>query len=568
MRLIPTPGISAAALIDMMARLRPQHAAMLSQLGSAIASGSMDLHSFCTYVRASIGGTVLFDALLALQGVADATSGMPSSAQALCEHCLDCAHANGSAHGCAPQCNVRGCAAVAHMKTTMRAHFETCAAPGECKTCDSWCRLRSLERSLARTRPAPIAASVPLMRCTDGGAPTRAQALQPAHIALGCSPCALSGAASMSAHYLQPMPSHGHAPAPPALQPLAAPPMAAARALPPLAPAHPALCALRVRGAVPLATAAAPMATAAAPMATAAAPMATAEAPMATAAAPIATAAAPIAVPLAPMLRSAPSVAPAPASAVATAPVMAVAAAPPMAPPTPARVVAAMHAPAAAPVPARVVSKALMASAASSAAPAQAVAAPMAAAAAAAVAVAVAAVAAAAAAAAPVASPAVARGAMGTMAAVRASVAPTAAQCQTPTNPSPPLRAVPHEPLARHQTPARKRAIVALSAPPETIEAAPRVAAAVVAPPGASSAAGMLMLLACSALGEIACNSTNSPLASPCGSPRESPLRQRKRPKAADAEIAQPVAPAAAPFAWGSHSRYGYSHGVSYETRA
>ena len=547
MRLIPTPGISAAALIDMMARLRPQHAAMLSQLGSAIASGSMDLHSFCTYVRASIGGTVLFDALLALQGVADATSGMPSSAQALCEHCLDCAHANGSAHGCAPQCNVRGCAAVAHMKTTMRAHFETCAAPGECKTCDSWCRLRSLERSLARTRPAPIAASVPLMRCTDGGAPTRAQALQPAHIALGCSPCALSGAASMSAHYLQPMPSHGHAPAPPALQPLAAPPMAAARALPPLAPAHPALCALRVRGAVPLATAAAPMATAAAP---------------------IATAAAPIAVPLAPMLRSAPSVAPAPASAVATAPVMAVAAAPPMAPPTPAQVVAAMHAPAAAPVPARVVSKALMASAASSAAPAQAVAAPMAAAAAAAVAVAVAAVAAAAAAAAPVASPAVARGAMGTMAAVRASVAPTAAQCQTPTNPSPPLRAVPHEPLARHQTPARKRAIVALSAPPETIEAAPRVAAAVVAPPGASSAAGMLMLLARSALGEIACNSTNSPLASPCGSPRESPLRQRKRPKAADAEIAQPVAPAAAPFAWGSHSRYGYSHGVSYETRA
>lgn len=96
--------IVAAKVLDAMLQLRPDLVARLSHFTEEILSGEMTARDFCTAVRTQIGGTLLLDAMLMVQGQQPIIE--TSVARSTFEHCCSCSDS---------ACVVPGCLAMREM---------------------------------------------------------------------------------------------------------------------------------------------------------------------------------------------------------------------------------------------------------------------------------------------------------------------------------------------------------------------------------------------------------------------------------------------------------------------
>ncbi len=129
---VSSQSVSAHTFCDTLVRLAPEHADTI--LAIARQTG-LELRQFCAAVRREIGGTLLFDAVLAMRG-----SQLPARSHAdvvaLVEHCVRCR---------SPGCTRADCLALRSMLSVMKMHAAACAVPAElaCQTCDQWHTMRS-----------------------------------------------------------------------------------------------------------------------------------------------------------------------------------------------------------------------------------------------------------------------------------------------------------------------------------------------------------------------------------------------------------------------------------------
>lgn len=137
--------ISAPALIDAMARVRPDAGVILAKFSEKICSGEITSpHAFVDLVSAELGGTVLLDALLLLKGAPMTT---PKSAgevplrAKLLRHAMAC-----PANTSTTSCPIPGCSAMAQMVHTLRAHASNCREATTCRTCIRWHNLLCTSR--------------------------------------------------------------------------------------------------------------------------------------------------------------------------------------------------------------------------------------------------------------------------------------------------------------------------------------------------------------------------------------------------------------------------------------
>jgi len=101
---VPCAMIVAAKILDAMVQLRPDLVAQLSHFADDITSGKMTARDFCTAVRTQIGGTLLLDAMLMVQGKQPLLEA--SLARSTFEHSSSCSDS---------ECAVPGCLAMREM---------------------------------------------------------------------------------------------------------------------------------------------------------------------------------------------------------------------------------------------------------------------------------------------------------------------------------------------------------------------------------------------------------------------------------------------------------------------
>jgi len=139
--------VSPAAVVEAMIRLSPSHTETILALMNE--SGG-DLTTFCRSVRSRIGGSLLFDTVLLLQG-GKATGG-GSGPKQLFVHAVSCR---------TPSCPHPGCTQLRSMFTQLRQHSQHCSKP-QCQMCTQHQKVRdaTMRARAAFARPSPASAVV------------------------------------------------------------------------------------------------------------------------------------------------------------------------------------------------------------------------------------------------------------------------------------------------------------------------------------------------------------------------------------------------------------------------
>lgn len=132
-------AINAVDFLRVLIHLRPS---MESKILALARETRLELTPFCAAVRREIGGTLLFDAMMLLQGSAMTTE--MSAAAALVRHGVECR---------APQCGLKGCRELRGIFSNMKAHAQGCAER-TCRTCGHWRMVRDKMKSARRPRLA------------------------------------------------------------------------------------------------------------------------------------------------------------------------------------------------------------------------------------------------------------------------------------------------------------------------------------------------------------------------------------------------------------------------------
>lgn len=141
--------ISMNDLCTAMVKLQPDDAASIVDCAKSSAG---DPKKFCRAVQAEIGGTLLFDAMMALRGgSSESRQHKPEGAVALFEHACECR---------APSCGRTDCLELRGMLSALKAHAQQCKEEG-CMTCRQWQRTRDAMRR-ARARPTSAAKTTPV----------------------------------------------------------------------------------------------------------------------------------------------------------------------------------------------------------------------------------------------------------------------------------------------------------------------------------------------------------------------------------------------------------------------
>jgi len=104
----------------------------------------LELLTFCRGIRETIGGTLLFDAVMLLRGSKDLNRDS-GAAMELYEHCLTCQ---------APSCSRQDCLELRGMLSSLKAHWQSCDVPKRkrCRTCLQWQAVRDRMKSARAER--------------------------------------------------------------------------------------------------------------------------------------------------------------------------------------------------------------------------------------------------------------------------------------------------------------------------------------------------------------------------------------------------------------------------------
>lgn len=144
--------ISPAALINAMARLKPEASEHIALLADEVYHGRISgPHAFADRVREIFGGTILLDALLLVKGapmVSSASDGDFGLRGELFRHCVKC---NGG-------CRLPGCAEMRSFCQALHAHAQSCEQPESCRTCVRWTHILCAAR---QSVPGALAGSAP-----------------------------------------------------------------------------------------------------------------------------------------------------------------------------------------------------------------------------------------------------------------------------------------------------------------------------------------------------------------------------------------------------------------------
>jgi len=135
--------IRASDLLKALVRLAPDQAETVMFCARTT---NLQMPEFCRMIRAEIGGTLLFDAVMVLRGGSEEASREPLDTVALFEHCVRCR---------APTCSRQDCLELRGLLSTMKAHAQACPL-NDCRTCSQWKMVRDkMIRARAVVAKAP-----------------------------------------------------------------------------------------------------------------------------------------------------------------------------------------------------------------------------------------------------------------------------------------------------------------------------------------------------------------------------------------------------------------------------
>jgi len=116
--------LRTADLLKALLHLAPTHEGTIREIAEAT---KLQMSDFCKGIRKQIGGTLLFDAVLMLNGSARSPS-EASVVAALFKHSIQCRSTD---------CTQPDCLQLRTMLSSMKVHAQSCSTDG-CKTCLQW----------------------------------------------------------------------------------------------------------------------------------------------------------------------------------------------------------------------------------------------------------------------------------------------------------------------------------------------------------------------------------------------------------------------------------------------